>query len=322
MLSRRHLRVKVLQALYAFFQSGGSDIAVGEKQLLHGTDKLFELYIHQISFLVRLVDYSRNRIEDAKKKFYPTSEDLNPNTRLIDNKLILQMGENKEFQRWRSKLKINWGDEENLFHKLLTDLRGGEDYIEIINRKNFSYRDDKELVSLIVTNYLPEYENLRNYYEDRNIFWADEDFDISIYLLIKTINFFKETWGAEHPLPSLFKDEADDEEPDEDRKYMIKLFRYSILRSEEYGKMIEEQAENWELERIAIMDIIIMKMALVEFLVFPSIPVKVTINEYIEISKSYSSVKSKLFINGILDKLVMNLKKDGAILKTGRGLME
>jgi N utilization substance protein B len=133
---------------------------------------------------------------------------------------------------------------------------------------------------------------------------------------------YKEAWGPEHNLPPLFKEEDDAEESDEDRKYMIKLFRYCILRSDEYGKLIEEQAENWELERIAIMDIIIMKMALAELMVFPSIPVKVTINEYIEISKSYSSVKSKLFINGILDKLVYKLKEEGAILKKGRGLME
>ena len=122
----------------------------------------------------------------------------------------------------------------------------------------------------------------------------------------------------------LFKEEGDedDEEGGEDRQYMIKLFRYCILRSEENGKLIEEQAENWELERIALMDIIIMKMALTELMVFPSIPVKVTINEYIEISKSYSSIKSKLFINGILDKLVIKLKEEGKIRKAGRGLME
>jgi N utilization substance protein B len=321
MLNRRHLRIKALQALYAFFQSGGEDIAVGEKQLIFGTDKLYELYIHQLSFLVKLVDYSRNRIEDARKKFYPTEEDLNPNTRFIDNRLIRQLEENKDFLRWRSKLKINWGDEENLFHKLLSELKSSEDFNEIIHRNPFGYQEDKELLSLVVTNFLPEYDNLRAYYEDRNIFWADEDFDISIHMLLRTISIMRESWGEEHRLPSLFK-EDDEDEAEEDRKYMLKLFRYCILRSEEYGKMIEEQAENWELERIALMDSLIMKMALAELMVFPSIPVKVTINEYIEISKSYSSVKSKLFINGILDKLVIKLKKEGAILKTGRGLME
>jgi transcription antitermination protein NusB len=323
MLSRRHLRVKVLQALYAFFQSEGDDIAKGEKQLLNSTDKLYELYIHQLSFLVRFVDYTTNRIEEAKKKYYPTAEDLNPNTRLIDNRFIAQIDENKDFQRWRNKLKINWSDEENMFHKLLLDLRNGEDYKEMIAREGNSYRDDKDLITMIVSNYIPEYELLRNYFEDRSIYWSDEDFDISVFMLIKTINLYKENWGPERHLPPLFKaDDEDDDKSDDDRQYMLKLFRYSILRSEEIGKMIEEQADNWELERIALMDTIIMKMALTELMVFPSIPVKVTINEYIEISKSYSSIKSKLFINGILDKLVVKLKSDGNIRKTGRGLME
>jgi N utilization substance protein B len=322
MLSRRHLRVKVLQALYAFFQSDSDDIAAGEKQLISSTDKLYELYIHQLSFLIKLVDYTRNRIEEAKKKFYPTEEDLHPNTRLIDNRLILQIEENKDFLRWRNKLKINWVEEESLFHKLFLELKSAPDYIEFINRKNNGYQDDKELMDLIVVNHLPEFELLRNYYEDRSIFWSDEDYDISLFMLIKTIRVFKESWGPDHHLPPLFKEEDEGDDVDEDRQYMLKLFRYCILRSREYGLLIEEQAENWELERIAIMDIIIMKMALTELMVFPSIPVKVTINEYIEISKSYSSIKSKLFINGILDKLVIKLKEEGKIRKTGRGLME
>jgi N utilization substance protein B len=213
-------------------------------------------------------------------------------------------------------------DEENMFHKLFQDLRSGDDYNEMINREYTGYKDDKDLISLIVTNYIPEFELLRMYFEDRSIFWSDEDFDISVYMLIKTLQSFKESWGADRALPPLFKSEDDDDSEDDDRQYMIKLFRYSVLRSEENGKLIEEQAENWELERIALMDIIIMKMALTELMIFPSIPIKVTINEYIEISKSYSSLKSKLFINGILDKLVVKLKRDGKIVKMGRGLME
>jgi len=322
MLSRRHLRVKVLQALYAFFQSDGDDLAAGEKQLIKSTDKLYELYICQLSFLLKLVDYTRNRMEEAKKKFYPTEEDLNPNTRLIENRFIRQVEENKDFLCWRNKLKINWVHEEHLFQKLLHELKNGQDFIEFTNKEQSGYNDDKELIALIVMNYLPEYELLRNYYEDQSIFWSDEDYDISLIMLIKTIKSFKEPWGPEHNLPPLFKDGDEGEDLDVDRQYMIKLFRYSILRSLENEKLIEEQAENWDLERIAIMDIIIMKMALTELMIFPSIPIKVTINEYIEISKSYSSVKSKLFINGILDKLVVKLKMEGKIRKTGRGLME
>lgn len=322
MLSRRHLRVKVLQALYAFFQSDGDDLAAGEKQLLKSTDKLYELYIYQLSFLIKLVDYTRNRMEEAKKKFYPTEEDLDPNTRLIENRFIQQIEENKDFLRWRNKLKINWANEGHLFQKLLLELKNGQDFIEFTNKEQSGYNDDKELIALIVMNYLPEYELLRNYYEDQSIFWSDEDYDISLIMLIKTIKSFKELWAPEHNLPSLFKDDDEGDDLDEDRQYMLKLFRYSILRSQENEKLIEEQAENWELDRIAIMDIIIMKMALTELMIFPSIPFKVTINEYIEISKSYSSIKSKLFINGILDKLVVKLKMEGRIRKTGRGLME
>jgi N utilization substance protein B len=322
MLSRRHLRVKVLQALYAFFQSDSDDIAAGEKQLLKSTDKLYELYIHQLSFLIKLVDFTENRMVEAKKKFYPTEEDLNPNTRLIENRLIRQIEKNKDFLRWRDKLKINWSQEEHLFQKLLVELKNGQDFIEYTNRDQSGYNDDKELIALIVMNYLPEYELLRNFYEDQSIYWSDEDYDISVIMLIKTIKSYKEPWGPEHTLPPLFKDDDEGDDIDEDRQYMLKLFRYSILRSQENEKLIEEQAENWDLERIAIMDIIIMKMALTELMIFPSIPVKVTINEYIEISKSYSSIKSKLFINGILDKLVVKLKIDGRVRKTGRGLME
>jgi N utilization substance protein B len=235
----------------------------------------------------------------------------------------MQIEENKDFLRWRNRLKINWVDEENLFHKLFNELKANEDYLKFINKPEFDYHDDKELIAYIVMNFLPEYELLRNYYEDMSIFWSDEDYDISLMMLVKTINSYRKNWGADHPLPSLYKDEDESgEDTDEDRQYMIKLFRYSILRSAENGRLIEEQAMNWELDRIALMDTIIMKMALTELMVFPSIPVKVTINEYIEISKSYSSIKSKLFINGILDKLVVKLKEEGVIRKTGRGLME
>lgn len=322
MLSRRHLRVKVLQALYAFFQSNGNDLAAGENQLVKSTDKLYELYINQISFIISLVEFVSNRIEEGKKKFYPSELDLHPNTRLIDNALVIQLAENKDYQRWKNRLKISWAGEINLFHKLYQEIRTGEDYLQFINSGQTGYRFDKELLAMVVTNYIAGYDMLRNFYEDASIFWSDDDYDISLIMLLKTINAFRENWGPERKLPSLFKMGDESGEEDEDRKYMLKLFRHAILRSEDYEKLIEEQAVNWELDRIAIMDMIILKMALTELMIFPSIPIKVTINEYIEISKSYSSVKSKLFINGILDKLVVKLKNEGKIVKMGRGLME
>ena len=322
MLSRRHLRVKVLQALYAFFQSDGNDLAAGEKQLVKSTDKLYELYIYQLAFLISLVDFVHNRLEEGKKKFYPTEEDLHPNTRLVVNALIKQISVNKDFLRWKNRLKVNWTGEFNLFHKLYQELKAGEDYQQLIHSDDTGYRADKEIIALVVANYLADYDMLRNYYEDLSIYWSDEDYDISLVMLLKTIQLYRPHWGEEHNLPPLFKSEDEFDGDDEDRKYLLKLFRHTILRGEDYAKLVEEQAVNWELDRIAIMDMIILKMALTELTVFPSIPVKVSINEYIEISKSYSSVKSKLFINGILDKLVVKLKNEGKIVKMGRGLME
>lgn len=322
MLSRRHLRIKALQALYAFYQSGSDDLAQGEKLLLKSTDKLYELYIHQLAFLVRLGDYTSNRIEEAKKKFFPTPEDLNPNTRFIDNKLLAQIAENKDFKRWHNRLKINWADQENLFFRAHQEIRSNPGWMEYMNKPENSYRDQKDAIILIVRDVIGNFELLRQYYEDLSIYWADEDFDTSLMMVIKTIKSYKETWGEEKALPSLYKLEPDEDEPLEDRKFMIKLFHNTLLKDKEYEKQIEQQVENWELERIAIMDMIIMKMALAELVSFPSIPVKVTINEYIEISKSYSSVKSKYFINGILDKMVIRMKEDGTIRKSGRGLIE
>lgn len=322
MLSRRHLRIKALQALYAFYQSGNDDLAQGEKLLLKSTDKLYELYIYQLSFLVKLVDYTSNRLEEAKKKFFPTEADLNPNTRFIDNKFIAQLAENKFYGKWYRALKINWVDEENLFFKAYQELKANPAWNDYMNGTENSYKDQKDAIITIVREVISNFELLRQYYEDLSIFWSDEDFDTSLMMVIKTVKLFKENWGPEAELPSLYKSEPDDDEPIEDRQFMIKLFRSTLLRDKEYEKQIEQQVENWELERIAIMDMIIMKMALAELVGFPSIPVKVTINEYIEISKTYSSVKSKYFVNGILDKLVIKMKEDGTIRKSGRGLIE
>ncbi len=322
MLSRRHLRIKALQALYAFYQSGNDDLAQGEKLLLKSTDKLYELYIYQLSFLIKLVDYYTNRLEEAKKKFFPTEEDLNPNTRFIDNKFIAQVGANEDYKRWHNKLKINWVDEGNLFFKAYQELRANEAFNEYMKDPANTYRQQKDVVITVVREIMSGYELLRQYYEDMSIFWSDEDYDTSLMMVIKTVKEYKEYYMPERPLPSLYKSEPDEDEPLEDRKFMIKLFRNTLLKDKEFEKQIEQQVENWELERIAIMDMIIMKMALAELLGFPSIPVKVTINEYIEVSKSYSSVKSKYFINGILDKLVIRMKEEGVIRKTGRGLIE
>jgi N utilization substance protein B len=320
MLSRRHLRIKVLQACYSFFQSHNDDLELGEKQLTRSMDKLYELYIYQLSFLLEILNLATNRIEEARHKYFPTPEDLNPNKRFLENRVLLQLASNKDYQRKEKALKVSWADEKNMVLKIYNEIKAGPDYDQYMRDPRDSYKNDREFLIKMVLNHIAGYDLLRQYYEDKSIFWSDEDFDTSIILLIKTLKGFQENSNEEEPLPSLYK--ADNEQPNEDKQFMLKLFHHTILHSDEYARMIEEQARNWELDRIAVMDILIMKMALSEILNFPSIPIKVSMNEYIEISKHYSSDKSKIFINGILDKLILKLKDEGEIKKVGRGLVE
>lgn len=320
MLSRRYLRTKVLQSLYSFIQSGNNDIAAGEKQLLKSIDKLFELYIYQFSLLIEIVDFARNRIEENKKKYFPSEEDLKPNTRFIENEFIIQIQDNKEFRRYHDKLKINWSDEQEMIRKLYNKVREDKSYIKYMNEKGSSYENDKAVLVKIMKKVISPSEMLETYYDDKSVFWAFDVFYLANMMVLKTIKSYQEGWGADHELPDIFKAAADGEV--EDRKFILELFRKSVLHYEKNKDIIAEKAKNWELDRIAIMDILLIDMALVELTEFPSIPIKVSMNEYIEISKYFSSNKSKIFINGILDKLVAELKKENKIKKMGRGLIE
>lgn len=321
MLSRRHLRVKALQALYSYYQSEHHDLIKGEKQLVTATDKLFELYVWQLSLIVELSWFVRHRLEEAKKKFFPTEEDLSPNTRFVENPVIRQLENNKDIQRRISKYKISWADESNLLLRLFNDLKTKEEYQEYMKADKVSYNDHKTILKFIMGDLLWDFEWLRNYYEDKSIFWGDGDYEIALGMALKLVAGYRKEWGEEHPLPSLFKENGDEGE-EEDRKFMLELFRKTIIHGEDFETLIENKAQNWELERIAIMDIIILKMALAELTLFSSIPVKVTLNEYIEIAKTFSSAKSRIFVNGILDKLIKELADEGRIVKTGRGLLD
>lgn len=318
MLTRRHLRIKALQAIYAFMQSQNSDLAAGEKQLVFSVEKIHELFYWLLSLLVELNAFARIRIEEGKKKFFPTEEDMNPNTRFIDNRLIAQIERNKDYNKRINVYKISWADEHNLIHHLYQDVKKSPSYTGYISAKNCFYKEDKEIIQKVVVEHLTEYELLRQYFEDRSIYWADGDYEIALFLLYKTISLYQENWTEEHHLPGVFKINGDDD----DRSFMLNLFRKTILHSDEYEQLIDIKVQNWELERIAVIDMIILKMALAEILEFPTIPLKVTMNEYIELSKAFSSEKSKLFVNGMLDKLTMQLNNEGRIRKIGRGLLD
>jgi N utilization substance protein B len=320
MLSRRFLRIKVLQAVYAYQQEGPGSINAGEKQLMVSLDKLYELYVHMLSFLIEISDFAKRRIEENRLKQLPTPEDLNPNLRFVQNHFISQLENNRQYRVLSDRYKINWVDEEEMIRKFYNQMREHEGFIAYMNKPSHSYTDDKKVVATVLLQMMADSDLLRSYFDEKYIYW-NEDFDTSLMMIDKTIKGYRDAHNENTPLPSLLKDE-NDADGSEDMQFVKQLYRITLINSDNLNQVISERASNWELDRIAVMDTILIKMAITELIEFPSIPIKVTLNEYIELSKEYSSPKSKIFINGVLDKLITDYREQGIIKKSGRGLME
>lgn len=320
MLTRRHLRMKALQALYNYFISQNSDLAVGERNMLKSTERIYELITWQLGFMAHLVKFAAKRQEENKKKFYPTPDDLNPNTKFIENQLIAKLTENKDYLRKVNAYKVNWIDEEDMVRKVYNDIRGSSIYENYMNSGKHSFDEDRSIIAALFNEFVAYQDFIDYFYEEKNIYWAN-DLEIANPLVVKIIKGFRKSDDEYTLLPTLYNTTGK-EEPDEDKDFMVRLFHKTVLRSDELEEIIKNKASNWDINRIATMDIILLKMALAELMEFQSIPTKVTLNEYIELSKYYSTPKSKVFINGILDKLIIELKEEKKIVKTGRGLMD
>jgi N utilization substance protein B len=259
-------------------------------------------------------------MEDARQKFLPTEEELNPNTRFVDNRFLAQMSDNRSLQKNIQRLKINWADHQEIFRKIFVAFKDSPAYLRYMDKVDATYADDKEIVVQLFGEFMLGSETFLSLFEEKSIHWAD-DIDTATSLVVKTIKKWDAKMDDFQPLPPLMIS-PDEEGDDLIRDFVLKLFRKTILNAANYDKLIAERAQNWDIERIALLDVIILKMALTELMDFPSIPVKVTLNEYIEISKDYSTPKSRQFVNGMLDKLVTDLRSSNEIKKTGRGLIE
>lgn len=311
MLNRRHLRVKVLQSLYAFFQSGNDELASGEKELLFGIEKIYDLYLFQFLLLSEILDQATKQLEDNRGKRLPSQQDLNPNTRFLDNACLQLIASDQHLQAMCKSRKISWNNDLDVVRKLLSHIQQQHYYKEFLERPAGSFEDDKAFVIKMIKKDIMHFELLHHFYEEKSIYWLD-DWELVNKMLIKTL-LNTEAVLAPLPLMNLYKEE-------EDREFAIKLFGFTILNQESFDGVIAAKTQNWDIERIALMDVIIMKMALAEILKFPGIPVKVSLNEYIELSKMYSTPKSKLFINGVLDKLVVEFAAEKKINKDVKGL--
>lgn len=319
MLGRRHFRIKVLQSLYAYFQGGEERIDVAEKNLLRSIDRVTELYFTQLSLLLEVIHFYKFRMEEAKGKFFPTEEELNPNLKLLENRVIIQLQQNLELAAKINRYKISWTEEQEMVRKIQQKLKSGKDLQEYLSSGVSSFQEDQEFAGKLFRKYIVRSGDFESYCEERDIHWAD-DYEVAAQFVLKTFKLMPENFSEGDSLVGLLTRDSD-ADADDDRKFLTDLFRKTIRHSEEFEKLIDARTKNWELERIALTDIIILKMAMTEFVCFSQIPVKVSMNEYIEISKSFSSVKSKSFINGILDKLAGDLTEKKKIKKTGRGLM-
>jgi N utilization substance protein B len=315
MLNRRHLRIKILHALYALEQSKDGNISRAEKELFHSIQKMYEMYLFLMLLMLEIKTVAEQKIEEGKKKRLPTEADLNPNMKLVNNRFLAQLESNKELFGKAEKGKVNWVGDQELIRRLYRSLIDSEVYKEYMASEESSYEADKAAIVKLFKKHVINDESLQDFFDEKSIFWVD-DLDLAASMVIKTFKSFKEDSDEFHPILPLWKDE------DDEQSFVKVLFRKTVTQSEEHTAMLKKYTDNWEIERIALMDIILMKMALSEVREFKQIPVKVSLNEYIEISKFYSTPKSSNFINGVLDKLFSELKTEGIIKKVGRGLID
>ena len=300
-----------MQALYSFFQHEKADVAYFERELFKSLDKIHELYFYILALLNDLHHVSLVMADENKNKRLPGKEDLNPNLRFTNNTLLVSLDANAEFKAQIEKRKISWQNDFDIVRKLFIDIRNGELYQNYLNAGNSGIVEDRDFILALLTNYLSENEILISLFEEKNIHWADDTF-VAFNSVIRNL----EDFNGEFKLHALLKDEKDDLE------FMSQLFTKTILYRPQFEELIGRHTQNWEIERIANMDMLLMEMALAEILYIPNVPVKASLNEYIDISKEYSTPNSKVFVNGVLDKIIAELKRDNKINKTGRGLKE
>lgn len=314
MLNRRFLRTKVFQALYALEQGAGGGAAKNEKELLLGVERTYDLYVHVLQLFGEMRRLAENRIEDRKAKRMPSKEDLAPSRRFVDNPFLVKLSESRQLLEESDRRKVGWMGEKDLLTQLYKRIEASNEYVAYMAAPQTDTAADRAILVDLFTEHIAQYEGLHEHVEARSIHWL-EDLDLACTMVKRTV----ETLGPEPGdigLADLNTDMA------EEREFVTTLYRNTVAGKEKDEQLIAERAKNWEAERIALSDMLLMRMAVTEARTFDQIPVKVTLNEYIEIAKAYSTPKSKNFINGILDKLFAEMKADGSIHKVGRGLLE
>ena len=313
MISRRLLRIKALMALYAFNRREDENLTQAETELMFSIGKSYDLYHYLLLLVLDVADIAGEKIDQALQKRMPSPEDLNPKRRFIDNQVIAQLRKNFAFNDYISSKKLSWVNSSHIPRLLYNKMIVWEVYEKYMGLDNVNYMSDKKFIIRLITELFSNSEDLLSNLEEQSIYWND-DLEYISSMVEKTLKKFKADSDEKTQLMPLFKD-AEDEE------FVKVLFRKTILHSKKCSELIDKNTTTWEVDRIALMDILVMQLAIIEILEFPEIPVKVTLNEYIEIAKYYCTSKSSTFVNGILDNIVKEIREDGLFNKFGRGLV-
>lgn len=315
MLTRRHIRVKVMQCIYALIQSKDDSLDKQEKFLKVSIDNMYTLYLLMLSLFMELHEKAREQVRLSSKKYLADRSDKYPNKeKFLNNKLLLQISENNILREELKRRKLNnWYLNEEYVKIIYQEVVESEIYDRYMSNPQTSYEEDKGLVLDLFKDIIAPNEKIYDYLEDDKLTWVDDIPIVNTHLL-KVLKKVKENSVPSYFLSALLKDE-------EDMTYAKRLLTKTLLNNAKWEKEIEGKTPNWDKDRIADIDAILLKMAICELLNFPSIPERVTINEFLEIAKEYSTPKSSIFINGVLDKLVREYKEDGKLNKLGRGLL-
>ena len=307
MINRVLIRLKIVQIIYAYYQNGGKNLDTAEKELFFSLSKAYDLYNYLLLLMVEVTKQANKKLNAAKNKLIPTKEELFPNTKFVENRFIAQLEVNKQLLDFAGNQKKTWENEADFVKSLCEQIMESNIYKEYMASETSSYEEDREVWRKIYKKIIFNNAELDQVLEDQSLYWNDDKEIVDTFVL-KTIKRFEEKNGAKQELLPEFKD-------DEDQDFARRLFRRAILNSDYYRHLISENTKNWDLDRVAFMDVIIMQIALAEVLSFPNIPVSVSLNEYVEIAKLYSTPKSGGFINGTLDGIVNQLKKENKLTK-------
>ena len=307
MINRTLIRLKIVQLVYSYYQNGGKNIDSAEKELLFSLSKAYDLYNYLLMLIIAVTRFAEEQVERQERNNKISHSDQVVNCRFAENLFVQQLEVNKQLIDFKETQKKSWDNDKDYIKSLYNKIVTSDIYKEYMSAEESSYMADREVWRKIYKNIIMKDEEIDNVLEEQSLYWNDDKEVVDTFVL-KTIKRFEEKNGADQELMPEYKDE-------EDREFAIRLFRRAILNDEDYRSLINQNVKNWEFSRLAYMDVIIMQIALAEILSFPAIPVSVTINEFVEIAKYYSTAKSGGYINGIIDSIVKKLRADNKLLK-------